>query len=628
MWQIITNLRMVFMSSHLAVISSEGLAGQRKLIETERYRFICNGQDYLQVRPIVHESWQRCLQSGVNPGRKQAEEPPQNANIQDIIACSKIYEHAKDILAELLSQTQDTKFLLTLCDAQGRIIYLSGNPQVRKQAEKMNFVLGSDWSEEAIGTNAIGTSLKTAAPVQIFSAEHFCEGVHDWICSASPIRDPLTKKIMGVIDFTGLWREAQAHTLGMTLMASKVIENKILYDLQQKTSTKRSLYIPNTNTNTNAHAYANANPNANPNPNSNADTHWDKIVGNARSLLTAINKSQRIAQANVPILLLGESGTGKELFAKAIHQSSDRQKGPFITINCGAVPKELLASELFGYEPGTFTGAVKGGRKGKFEEAHGGTIFLDEIGEMPLEFQVYLLRVLQEREIVRLGSSKPHRVDVNIIAATHHNLEKLVQEGLFRADFYYRLQVVSINIPPLRERRDDIPLIIDHFLAQFSQKHHKPLLKLDDQVSDFFINKYEWPGNVRELQNVLEHGVLFCMNEMIRADDLPRNIKKAIINHCLGSFFTNPSGSRNNDSRKSTVGTAGIAGTAGTAGTSDITDTADTESTDSSAKEALLRLIRESNGNISASARKLGVARSTLYRYLKKYDIKLNQIYR
>ena len=740
------------MSSHLAVISSEGLVGQRKLLETARSGFISNGQDCLPVRPIVHESWLRCLRSGIDPARKQAENPPRGDNIQEIIACSKLYEHAKAILPELLNQTQDTKFLLTLCNAQGKIIYLGGDPQARKQAEKMNFVLGSDWSEEAIGTNAIGTSLKTAAPAQIFSAEHFCEGVHDWICSASPIQDPLTKELIGVIDFTGLWLEAQAHTLGMTLMASKVIENKILYDLNQYTRAtiaellaryssavqrypqsgvmvldaacnlieanpsarvfvqqatgkdletlgkerafanfKNSTYsvhpanlpeydlfveelarpvsiqevhladkcigylliigFAQRNTGTkgslrNANASANGNADAIANTydivDANDNAHWDKIVGNSSLLHIAINKCNRVANADVPILLLGESGTGKELFAQGIHHSSDRQKGPFITINCGAVPKDLLASELFGYEPGTFTGALKGGRKGKFEEAHGGTIFLDEIGEMPLEFQVHLLRVLQEREVVRLGSSKPHPVDVKIIAATHHNLEQLVQDRLFRPDFYYRLQVVSINIPPLRERRDDIPLLIEHFLAQFSQKHHKPLLTLDAQVSDYFINHYEWPGNVRELQNVLEHGVLFCLSETIGADVLPRNIKNTIINNCLGNFF-NP-GSMNNDGRRSShrLGSKNdkpitkrdfscsnvLQSTEAIAGTTGAACTAGTKSTDSCEKEALLRLIRGSNGNLSASARKLGIARSTLYRRLKKYGITQSQIYR
>lgn len=186
-------------------------------------------------------------------------------------------------------------------------------------------------------------------------------------------------------------------------------------------------------------------------------------------MLTALNKCYKAAPSNVPILLLGESGTGKEKIAKSIHQSSQRRDKPFLAINCGAIPKELIGSELFGYESGTFTGGSKEGKKGKFEEANEGTLFLDEIGEMPLDLQVHLLRVLQEKEIMRLGSSQTIPINVRIIAATNKNLYALCKQGLFREDLFFRLNVVTVNIPPLRERREDIPLIADYFLKNLQK---------------------------------------------------------------------------------------------------------------------------------------------------------------
>jgi len=660
----------VRMSSHLAVFSSEGLIKQRRLLEETRNNFLYKSQDGFPIRPTVYDSWVRCLQSGLDSRSKKSENPLNNEAIKQIIECSDLYNYSIATLEELLNYTLHTKCLLTLCDSQGRIIFLDGDRRIKQQAEKMNFVLGSNWSEEVIGTNAIGTSLKTGYPLQIFAAEHFCEGIQDWVCSSSPIRDPLTKELLGVIDVTGFWKEAQAHTLGMTMMASSLIENK-LNDLAGITKfilmTRYSsvvLHYPRDGVIVLDVAFnpVEANPSVrqfvkqttgkdlgtlwtqglfshlllhHDSEQAKDDYEvfieqlgvpviiqeifhenktigyvlilrsfsqktttkwplqsdpWHKIVGRSSKILSAMTKCNKVSQANVPVLLSGESGSGKELFAKAIHQISERRKGPFVAINCGAIPKELLASELFGYDPGTFTGAAKGGRKGKFEEANQGTLLLDEIGEMPLDFQVHLLRVLQEREVVRLGGTIPIPVDVKIIAATHHNLEQLVNDGLFRADFYYRLQVVCIEIPPLRERRDDIPLLVDHFLDQFAHKYDKLLFKLDQQVSEFLFNVYPWPGNVRELQNCLEHAVLFCMNSTIRIDDLPQSIKMRFMDNSQWSRSDNP-----------TVNFK--------------------QSSSFHHKETLLSILQESGGNLSAAARELGVARTTLYRHLEKCGV-------
>ncbi|MBK5262185.1 MAG: sigma 54-interacting transcriptional regulator [Peptostreptococcaceae bacterium] len=551
------------MNSHFTF--SSALDRQRALLKETRHRFLCNSQDTITVRSIVHASWVRCLQSGIDPRRKQADDPLKNADIEAIIGRSVLYEHSIATLSELSIQTKETKVILTLSDSQGRIIFLGGDHHVQQQAENMNFLLGSNWSEEVIGTNGIGLSLKTGYPVQIFTAEHFCEGIHDWVCSSSPVRDPLTKEVLGVINVTGPWKGAQVHTLGMAVMASKVIEQK----LHEQSLLTRNI--------TKAHHTL-----------SLKKDPWSEIVGRSSTMLSAMTQCNMVAQANVPVLLFGESGSGKDLFAHAIHQINDRRNGPFIALNCGSIPKELIASELFGYDPGSFTGAAKGGKKGKFEEAHGGTLFFDEIGEMSLEFQVHLLRVVQEREVMRIGGSKPIPVDVRIITATHETLEELVSNGLFRDDLYYRLNVVSITIPPLRERQDDIQLLIDYFLEQFAYKHGKPLLKLEPLVKELLIHDYKWPGNVRELQNCLEHAVLFCTNDTIMKADLPQSLQKLVM--------------YKSDWSRSKV--------------SDVNPFASYYE-----KEALLSLLQEYGGNLSAVARQLGVARTTIYRHLEKCDI-------
>lgn len=233
---------------------------------------------------------------------------------------------------------------------------------------------------------------------------------------------------------------------------------------------------------------------------------FDDIIYRSIEMQKAVNLAQRAAVGRSTILIRGESGTGKELFARAIHMASGRRDKPFTPINCGALPDSLLESELFGYEEGAFTGAKKGGKQGLFELAHGGTLFLDEIAELPTHLQVKLLRVLQEGKVRRLGSSKEQPVDVRIIAATNKDLDKMVELKEFREDLFYRLNVIPINIPPLRDRKDDILLLTDHFLRLFSKQMGKNNLIIEDVARDKLL-RYDWPGNVRELRNSLERAV-------------------------------------------------------------------------------------------------------------------------
>lgn len=295
--------------------------------------------------------------------------------------------------------------------------------------------------------------------------------------------------------------------------------------------------------------------------------------------------AERVAATDCTVLIRGESGTGKELFAHSLHNASDRCDKPFISVNCAAIPRELIGSELFGYVGGAFTGANRGGAKGKFELAHGGTLFLDEIGEMPTDMQSVLLRVLEERAITRIGGSKPVPVDVRLIVATNQNLEDYIREGKFRLDLFYRLNIISLNMIPLRERREDIDPLADSFVIRFSKQHAKPCDGISLEARNA-LRAYDWPGNVRELRNVIERGVITTNTRFVELHHLPPEI--------LGEL--SPPSLRENGG-----------------------DSLDLNRHIADYRfEAVERLMREYDGNKSKVAKKMGIARTTLYRILKE----------
>ncbi|WML57912.1 sigma 54-interacting transcriptional regulator [Neobacillus sp. PS2-9] len=252
---------------------------------------------------------------------------------------------------------------------------------------------------------------------------------------------------------------------------------------------------------------------------------FSDLIGNSQSFLAAKKLAERISESNSSVLLIGESGTGKELFAHAIHNNSMRESLPFVAINCASIPEHLLESELFGYEEGAFTGAKKGGKKGQFEIANNGTLFLDEIGDMPLSMQSKLLRVLQEKEVQRVGAPKSIPVDVRIIAATHRDLEKLVEEGKFRQDLYYRLNVIKIEIPPLRKRKEDIPQISISLLKKLERRFYRKGIELSAGVKERLM-QHAWPGNIRELENVLERTINVLDGKTIELVHLPLYLRE------------------------------------------------------------------------------------------------------
>lgn len=323
---------------------------------------------------------------------------------------------------------------------------------------------------------------------------------------------------------------------------------------------------------------------------------FSDIIGESKAILEAIRIASLAATSISSVLLQGESGTGKEIFAQAIHNRSNRSGGPFIAVNCGAIPRELIGSELFGYEEGAFTGAKRGGKPGKFELAWGGTLFLDEIGDMPLEQQVALLRVLQERKVNRIGSDKVIPVDVRVICATNKNLLKEVEKGTFRKDLYYRLNVISITIPPLRERLEDIVPLFNYFLEKIDKNYRNFLVSRE--VIDRIV-RYDWPGNVRELQNVVERIVSLTEDRSVTL----RNLPKEIADYQLAT-------DKEKDTNLKPQKDKAFYGREGRRFVLEEYE-----------RQEILELLSNHRGNVSLTARIMGISRNTLYRKMKQYSI-------
>ncbi|NPV06023.1 MAG: sigma-54-dependent Fis family transcriptional regulator [Syntrophaceae bacterium] len=318
-----------------------------------------------------------------------------------------------------------------------------------------------------------------------------------------------------------------------------------------------------------------------------ADYELKNIIGKSQPMKALIDMMAMIAPSEATILITGESGTGKELIAKSIHHNSQRKDRPLVVVNCAALTETLLESELFGHEKGAFTGADRR-REGRFMQADKGTIFLDEIGETSAAMQAKLLRVIQEREIQRVGGEETLRVDVRILAATNRNLEEDVKNGKFREDLFYRLNVVTLRIPPLRERQDDVPVLAQHFLAKYATKNHKRVKGFSPLAMDMLL-KYAWPGNVRELENVIERAVILLPDEHVTEKELPATITESYAEKSDWAAPPPP--------------------------------VAANRPLEEVEREAILATLEDSGGNKSETARRLGINRKTLHKKLKDYGI-------
>jgi two-component system response regulator AtoC len=304
---------------------------------------------------------------------------------------------------------------------------------------------------------------------------------------------------------------------------------------------------------------------------------FENIIAKSSKMQRVIEVIKVVAKSNVTILITGESGTGKELVARAIHSQSDRSSKPFVAVSCAALPESLLESELFGHEKGSFTGAYAQ-KKGKFEFANGGTLFLDEIGEMSANIQVHLLRVLEEKEFTRVGGNEPIKVDVRVISATNKDLRRAIEKQEFREDLYYRLNVVNIELPPLRERKEDIPLLAEHFLHKFAAENRKEVTEFSPEVIESLL-AYDWPGNIRELENSIERAIILSRDSSITTADLPQENVSLVSSASIGKNLKEVE------------------------------------------KTHILNVLRETGENYSEAARILGVSRMTLYNKAKEYGL-------
>jgi len=308
--------------------------------------------------------------------------------------------------------------------------------------------------------------------------------------------------------------------------------------------------------------------------------HYEGIIAKSPKMLKIIELIKTVAPTNATILIIGKTGTGKEVIARAIHHQSPRRNRPFIATSCAALPESLLESELFGHEKGSFTGAVER-KKGKFEAGDKGTLFLDEIGEINANTQIHLLRALEEKKITRVGSNEEINVDVRIIAATNRNLKASIKQERFREDLYYRLNVVTIDLPPLKDRMEDILPLAEHFLKKYAEENNKRIKSFSDDVVEFMLN-YSWPGNVRELENMIERGVILSKNTAITLDELPQDI----------------------------IHPTPVEG----------------KTVEAVTRNHIINVLEETKGNITKAAEILGIRRMTLYNKLKKYNYTVNKL--
>lgn len=622
------------------------------------------------VRRMVEDSWRRCLDTGVSPGQCSAPVVVDEGGMHslqrrhhDLIEAAKpVMAHARDFLSE-----SGTMMILT--DPKGVILWVEGDPGAKFEGHEVKLVPGALWDENASGTNAIGTALASGQPIQICAAEHFCEGVKHWTCSASVIRDPFDGSILGALDISGLSGSHNTHCLALAVAGAGRIEARLstiemeqrarLLDITFQQSTRWSenglvvfdrrgrlvranenagLYFDSVGLDLNVcnelgaklgverleraqsnlppwlkvdwiepvlerderlgtilaippskrwtpHIAAKAREYVAPSTND----PFDRIIGSSASIMAAKDRGRRLAKLHLPVLLLGPTGAGKEVFAHALHDAGSCAKGPFVPLNCGSMTRDLLASELFGYAEGAFTGARRGGMAGKFEAANGGTLFLDEIGEMPLELQAHFLRVLEDGEVYRVGENKPRKVQVRLIAATNRNLRDEVAQGRFRMDLFYRLAVATLRVPPLAEHREDIRALAMHFVELTARTHKVPKRSIDANVIEALL-AYSWPGNIRELRNVIEGMTLLAESDRLTLDDLPPELP--------GAF-------------EASQNLAPVT----FAGGAPPLRLADRE------RQAIIAAIEAEHGNLTRVATRLGIAKSTLYEKVKRYSI-------
>ncbi|HWP97809.1 MAG TPA: sigma-54-dependent Fis family transcriptional regulator [Syntrophomonadaceae bacterium] len=652
--------------------------------------FINDGQrGNHMVSPEIMESWHRCYVAGVDPHDGTCYHLLRPVELNELLEKRKEFiDIARPFMLKLYEFVKGSGFIVMLTDERGYILEAFGDEDTLAWAEKINFKKGAKWTEEEVGTNAIGTGVLLQKPIQTSGAEHYCYKHHGWTCSASPIFDK-KGRMVGVLDMSGPVNGTHLHTLGMVVAAVEAIMDQMRIQEKNRQLTMANNRMTNVfltmsdgvivineqgvimninpvakqiigksdrelvghsiqeilgrrvpaveksikrkvgyndvevivdTVNGRVHCLSSGMPIVDDEGNitdvvilvrpiekvqklvnrfsgAQATFHFKDIIGSSPQMAEAVRMASLAASGSSNVILEGESGTGKEVFAQAIHNRSVRRSGPFVAVNCGAIPRELIGSELFGYVEGAFTGAKRGGRPGKIELAAGGTLFLDEIGDMPLEQQVALLRVLQDKKITRIGDDKIIPVDFRVICATNKNLLEEAAKGNFREDLYYRLNVVPILIPPLRDHPEDIHTLFDYFIEIIGPECGNLDIKVDPEVFEY-LKRYHWPGNVRELQNVVERLLSIAEDGCIHLDHLPSSIYRTTLIELpkeASSIAQSVRVYSEREKRKQLL--------------------AENEC------QVILNLLAKHGGNISEVAKEMEVSRNTVYRKMRLYEI-------
>ena len=630
-----------------------------------------------RVRPLVLESWKRCLPFlGTKLAKKRT--------CLEQSALTHAMQQNRELLACAIPVIEYLNTILGSSSTSGDGVLLHKHVGTKSRAAAALLSLGMLMGEEYEGTTSTALCLREQSVVELFGAEHLIREEEDLCCISAPIFGG-KRRMLGVLTIALPLELYHLHTSGMVLMAAKDISDQHhLHDLlsdqeaileqvdtgivvldknggiKAANCTGRSMLhispppAPLGNINDvlgsaesllmmiqsrknirDRECFFNLTDggslqcmlSAAPIPNdkgmvlflheaskaqrlaahsvgAKAIYTFSSIIGESPSLQKAIELSKVASHSNITTLILGESGTGKELFAHAIHNASARKNAPFVVVNCGALPRDLIQSELFGYDPGAFTGAQKQGKPGKFELAEGGTIFLDEIGDMPLEAQINLLRVIQNKEVSRIGGKFSRPIDVRIIAATNKRLQQSVRDGSFREDLFYRLSVLTIDVPPLRERQQDVMLLAESFLRAGVQAIHKPCRGFSAEVAEIF-SRYPWPGNVRELENIVERSLNIARGDTIEREDLPLSLLER---------EDEDLGGRNRWQAAPAPGNIPAAVLPGR-------DTGRGGTLQSREVEILLDVLKANGGNMRKTAQELGIARSALYAKLHRMGI-------
>ncbi|MGG0288850.1 sigma-54-dependent Fis family transcriptional regulator [Peribacillus butanolivorans] len=612
------------------------------------------------IRAEIFDSWENSKKLGISPSQNKINEIiGQNALENRLEKNEQLLSFATPKIKSLADILNDSKTMLSITDNHGTILHSYGEKNVLKNAERVNIFTGGTWSEKSAGTNAVGIVMKTKQSSRVLFSEHFCEKNHEWYCVASPILDPFTNELLGIINIAGCSNQVHQHTIGLVISEANNISKSIdqhyyeyilrnnlflntalegvedavfvvdggksivekneaarahfilrgvqsikslpeldrlvdsvlqngqkivreeVSDYENKLKFICSIYpVTFQDEQLGAVIYFRENPTYSSSKtqklasgrsvNSKSTRYsFDDMIGSSTEFADVVKKARKASLIESTLFLAGETGTGKEVFAQAIHQASNRSDQPFVAINCGAIPHGLFESELFGYESGAFTGAKSKGNPGKFELAQRGTIFLDEIGDMPLDLQVHLLRILEERVVTRIGGDKTTLLDVRVIAATHKNLTEAVKKGEFREDLLYRLRVIQLRIPSLRERIYDVPALVNHFIKKMSGQFGKQDIRVHKDTMQC-LTQYTWPGNIRELKNVIQQALFNMEGNMLFPFDLPPEV---------------------------------------------------IENSEENEKERLIEAMIRENGNITNAAKVLNISRSTMYRKIKQHHL-------